>query len=93
MTVKKPPVEAFRPDTLRAAHELIPRLMPDPKAPLTEWVAFRRRSAAIYARVADVDRGHHHEALYWAERELAVAQELAEQITTQAQDKPAKGKG
>jgi hypothetical protein len=23
----------------------------------------------VYARVAEVDRGHHHEALYWAKRE------------------------
>jgi hypothetical protein len=90
MIAKKPLAEAVRPDTLAAAHELMPRLMPAPTAPLTEWVAFRRRSAAIYARVADVDRGHHHEALYWAERELQVAQELTEQIAREANTKPAK---
>ena len=91
MTVKRPPAEAVQPDTLAAAHELMPRLMPTPTAPLTEWVAFRRRSAAIYTRVADVDRGHHHEALYWAERELQVAQELTDQIDRQANTRSAKG--
>ncbi len=80
MTVKKPPVEPFAPTTLMAAHEYLTRVMPAPSAPRTEWLAFRRRSAAIYSRVADVDRGHHHEALYWAERELKVAQELIDLI-------------
>ncbi len=66
--------------TLRGAHELMPRLMPAPTAPPNEWLAFRRRSAAIYREVADVDRSHHHEALYWAELETAVANELEQQI-------------
>ena len=68
--------------TLRGAHELMPRLMPAPTAPRREWLAFRRRSAEIYRRVADIDRGHHHEALYWAELETAVANELEQQIDT-----------
>jgi hypothetical protein len=72
------------PATLAQAHELIPRLMPKPTAPPSEWLAFRRRSAEIYRRVADVDRGHHHEALYWAELETAVANELALEIEATA---------
>ena len=84
MTVGKPRFELFQPDTLRAAHEFVVKVMPAPTAPLAEWVEFRRRSAAVYARVADVDRGHHHEALYWAERELKVAEELTEQIQAAA---------
>lgn len=72
--------------TLRGAHELMPRLMPAPTAPRKEWLAFRRRSAAIYKHVADVDRGHHHEALYWAELETAVANELQQQIDTAGKD-------
>jgi hypothetical protein len=68
------------PATLAHAHELMPRLMPAPTAPRKEWLAFRRRSAEIYRRVADLDRGHHHEALYWAELEAAAAEELASQI-------------
>lgn len=70
------------PATLAHAHELMPRLMPAPTAPRREWLAFRRRSAAIYKHVADVDRGHHHEALYWAELETAVANELEQQLAT-----------
>jgi hypothetical protein len=50
--------------------------MPEPGAPVPEWVAFRRRSAAIYTRVADLDRGHHHEALYWAQLEREEARTL-----------------
>jgi hypothetical protein len=72
--------------TLRGAHELMPRLMPTPTAPRREWLAFRRRSAEIYRRVADIDRGHHHEALYWAELETAVANELEQQIDTERKD-------
>jgi hypothetical protein len=69
-----------QPVTLAQAHELMPRLMPAPAAPRKEWLAFRRRSAAIYRQVADLDRGHHHEALYWAELETAAADELAAQL-------------
>ncbi|HEU5475821.1 MAG TPA: AMED_5909 family protein [Actinophytocola sp.] len=32
-------------------------------------LAYYQRSAAVYDRIAEVDRGHHHEALYWAGRE------------------------
>ena len=81
MTVKKVSVV---PKTLREAHESLVQAMPAPKAPLSEWLAFRRRSAAVYRKVADVDRGHHHEALYWAEREQKAADELAKEIKTEA---------
>jgi hypothetical protein len=78
VTGKAKPADPM-PVTLAQAHELMPRLMPAPTAPRAEWVAFRRRSAQIYRQVADIDRGHHHEALYWAELETAVADELAHQ--------------
>jgi hypothetical protein len=74
------------PVTLAHAHELMPLLMPAPTAPRKEWVAFRRRSAEIYRRVADIDQGHHHEALYWAELETAVANKLQQQIDTDRKD-------
>jgi hypothetical protein len=35
----------------------------------TVWRDYYLRSAAVYRRVAEVDRGHHHEAMYWAMRE------------------------
>jgi hypothetical protein len=84
MTVNRPRFELYQPTTLRAAHEFVTKVMPAPTAQPAEWLEFRRRSAAVYARVADVDRGHHHEALYWAERELKVAEELVEQIKADA---------
>lgn len=37
---------------------------------------FYEKSAEIYRHVAEIDRGHHHEALYWAEREAQEAREL-----------------
>lgn len=80
------PKPGAMPATLAHAHELMPRLMPASTAPRSEWLAFRRRSAAIYKHVADVDRGHHHEALYWAELETAVANELEQQIATGGKD-------
>jgi hypothetical protein len=44
-------------------------IRPSQKAPLEEWLAYYQRSAAVYAEVAEIDRGHHHEALFMAERE------------------------
>lgn len=55
--------------TLKDAHEVVARLMPSPDAVPSRWRVFYLRSADVYARVAEVDRGHHHEALYWAKRE------------------------
>jgi hypothetical protein len=69
--------------TLRDAHEVLRRLRPKQDAPLSEWLAFRRTSAALYTEIADIDRFHHHEALYWANRE----QEEVNSITTQLRTK------
>jgi hypothetical protein len=91
--VSRPHAELYEPNTLWAAHEFVTKVMPAPTAPPAEWLAFRRRSAAVYARVADVDRGHHHEALYWAERELKVAEELMEQIQADAKASRARKAG
>lgn len=55
--------------TLQQAHEVIGGLVPAPDAAPARLRAFYLRSAEVYARVAEVDRGHHHEALYWAKRE------------------------
>jgi hypothetical protein len=43
--------------------------MPDPRSKPDVLRAYHLRSAAVYARVAEIDRGHHHEAIYWANRE------------------------
>jgi hypothetical protein len=60
--------------SLKHAHEVLTRLMPRPDAPPEVSREFYVRSAEVYARVAEVDRGHHHEALYWAKREGAKAE-------------------
>nr|WP_281287436.1 AMED_5909 family protein [Amycolatopsis cihanbeyliensis] len=52
-------------------------MMPPQDAPPVVWREFHRRSAAVYAMIAEVDRGHHHEALYWAGRGQRKAEELA----------------
>lgn len=49
---------------------------------LEDWVDFHRRSAAVYPEVAEVDRGHHHEARYWADREERRADEVAQSGAT-----------
>jgi hypothetical protein len=62
--------------SLAEAHDVLPRLMPRKGAALAEVRRFYERSAEIYRRVAEIDRGHHHEALYWADREAQKAREL-----------------
>ena len=61
--------------TLQEAHTYLGPRRPEGSAPVLERLAFYRESTRIYATVAETDRFHHHEALYWAtrEREHAVA--------------------
>lgn len=61
---------------LGQAHDVVGRLMPGPGAEPGVLREFYLRSAAVYARVAEVDRGHHHEALYWVARERRNAEEI-----------------
>src|SRR6476469_7579056 len=74
------PVE---PRTLADAHHTLARFRPSQKAPLTEWWAYHQRSAALYAEIAEIDRGHHHEALFMAERERQLMKEIKVQISAQ----------
>lgn len=69
--------------TLAEAHEAVARIRPRRNAPLTEWLAFHQRSATVYAEVAEIDRGHHHEALAIAERERQRATEIKTEIHAQ----------
>lgn len=62
--------------SLSEAHDLLPRLMPRDKADPAELRRFHEKSAAVYQKVAELDRSHHHEALYWAEREARLAREV-----------------
>lgn len=64
--------------TLSEAHDVLSKLMPNPKSKPQVLKDYYLRSAAVYARIAEIDRTHHHEALYWASRE----REKGEAITT-----------
>jgi hypothetical protein len=68
------------PRTLMEAHTLLTSLRPSTASSPRAWLRFYRHSAAVYAEIAEIDRGHHHEALYWATRERAKADELAATI-------------
>jgi len=61
------------PRTLMEAHNALVLIRPGRDALLEAWQAYYHRSAVLYAEIAEIDRGHHHEALYWAERELEKA--------------------
>ncbi|MBB5806646.1 hypothetical protein F4560_006414 [Saccharothrix ecbatanensis] len=63
--------------SLKDAHEALVRVMPAPDAEPAVRRAFFLRSAEVYARVAEIDRGHHHEALYWAKREREKGEAIA----------------
>ena len=70
------------PQTLVETHEALARIRPARQAPLVEWLAYYQRAAALYAEVAEIDRCHHHESLYWADHERARAKEIKAQIHT-----------
>jgi hypothetical protein len=70
------------PQTLMEAHEALARIRPSRQTPLVEWLAYYQRSAALYAEVAEIDRGHHHESLYWADHERKQAKEIKTRIRT-----------
>jgi hypothetical protein len=74
-------VATKKPTTLVQAHDLLTQIRPARGASPQTWLAYYRRSAALYAEVAEVDRGHHHEALYWANRERAKADKIATDIS------------
>jgi hypothetical protein len=70
------------PQTLVAAHEALARIRPDRQAPLAQWLAYYQRSAVLYAEVAEIDRGHHHESLHWVDHQRERAKEIKAQINT-----------
>jgi hypothetical protein len=63
------------------AHEALVRIRPKSGASSAAWQAYYERSVALYQEIAEIDRGHHHEALYWAEREQRKAAEIATRIS------------
>ncbi|TCP56680.1 hypothetical protein EV191_101626 [Tamaricihabitans halophyticus] len=66
--------------TLMAAHDALVAIRPRRDAALTVWHDYHLRSSAVYAEIAEIDRGHHHEALYWADREKRTAEAISEEI-------------
>ena len=81
MTTDKP-TEPVMPRTLVEAHEVLARGRPGRQAPLAQWFAYYQRSAALYAEVAEIDRGHHHESLYWADQQRERLKEIEAQMPT-----------
>ncbi len=77
------------PVLLVQAHELLSRERPAAEAQAVTWLAYYRRSAEVYATVAEIDRGHHHEALYWSSREARKAREIEDSLRA----KPSRGAG
>jgi hypothetical protein len=73
-------IEPEPPRTLVDAQVALALIRPRREAPLGEWLAYYQRSAGWYAEVAEIDRGHHHEALYMAEQEREHAKKMAAQI-------------
>ena len=69
--------EPGTPRTLMQAHAALVHIRPSRDAPLEQWCAYYQRSARLYLEIAEIDRGHHHEALYWAEREREKARKVA----------------
>lgn len=72
------------PRTLAEAHEMLAGIRPALQAPLIEWLSYYQRSAALYAEVAEIDRGHHHETLFMAERERQRLKEIKARISSQS---------
>lgn len=66
---------AVTPSTLDDVHEALSKLCPSTDAGRAAWLAYHQRAATVYADVAEVDRAHHHEALFYMglERRRAAA--------------------
>ena len=80
---EKEPAEPDPPRTLAETHEVLASIRPNRNAPPLDWLTYYQRSAAWYTEVAEIDRGHHHEALFMAERERQSAKEIKDRISLQ----------
>lgn len=75
--------EPVPPRTLADAHHALANIRPRLDATPQQWLAYHQRSAALYADIAEIDRGHHHEALAFAGQERKSAQKIKDQASTQ----------
>lgn len=71
-----------KPRTLKDAHMVLMRVRPREGEPLDVWLRYHEQSAALYAEIAEIDRFHHHEAMYWVQREKELAKGIATQISS-----------
>src|SRR5882757_10628361 len=58
MSRTQPAKRTVKPERLMQAHELLSQRRPAPEAGPAAWLAYYRSSAAVYAEVAEIDRGH-----------------------------------
>ena len=79
------------PRTLIQAHHALVAIRPKSTASLAAWKAYYERSVALYREIAEIDRGHHHEALYWADREQKSADEITARIEAEQPNSTQKG--
>jgi hypothetical protein len=77
-------VSEAEPETLAEAHSALWRVWPAEDASPAQWRDFHAHSARMYARVAEVDARHRHEAVAWADAERAAVQRLDHQISRQS---------
>ena len=68
------------PQTLGEAHDALARIHTGQQASLAEWLAYYQRSTALYTEIAEIDRGHHHESLDWADHERERAKKIKGEI-------------
>ena len=80
----KETLEQGPPRTLMQAHRELVRIRPSRDASSAAWLAYYQRSVSLYEQIAETDRGHNGEALYWAQRERARAQNIAARISALA---------
>jgi len=68
------------PQTLGQAHSDALRRRPPAESTLVVQRKFHQDNKRLYESVADIDRAHHHEILYWVEYERRKVETLTEQI-------------
>jgi len=68
------------PQTLGQAHSDVLRRRPPPESTFVVQRKFHQDNKRLYESLADIDRAHHHEILYWVEYERRKVETLTEQI-------------
>ncbi|HEV7948818.1 MAG TPA: AMED_5909 family protein [Glaciihabitans sp.] len=68
------------PQTLGQAHSDVLKRRPPPESTLVVQRKFHQDNKRLYEGLADIDRAHHHEILYWVEYERRKVETLTELI-------------